>query len=124
MKSVKYINVMFRSLIPKLSGKSKKIAIAAIVGMDKPILASAEPKARFKLLCKRLALAALTAANPSGSITNIAIAIPTIVFGAPTALTPASIAGLKSSARLTTKIKDSIKNTTLTAVLRLLGFGA
>jgi hypothetical protein len=32
------------------------------VGIVRPMLARAEPKARFKLLCKRLALAALTAA--------------------------------------------------------------
>ena len=62
IKKLKYISVIFRLLIPRLIGKSKKIANAATVGIVKPILASAEPKARFKLLCKRLDLAALTAA--------------------------------------------------------------
>ena len=124
IKNDKYISVILRSLIPRLSGRLKKIAIAATVGMVNPILAKAEPRAKFKLLCRRLALAALTAANPSGRSTSKAIAIPTIVFGAPAAATPLSIAGLSNSARPTTVISDRINKTALTAVLRLLGFSA
>lgn len=62
IKKVRYIKVILRLLMPRLSGKLKKMAIAAIVGMESPILANAEPRAMFKLLCKRFALAALTAA--------------------------------------------------------------
>ena len=62
IKSDKYINVILSELIPRLSGRSKKMAIAATVGIDKPILASADPSAKFRLLCRRFALAALTAA--------------------------------------------------------------
>ena len=62
IKNDKYINTILRSLMPRLSGRLKNMAIAATVGMVRPILASAEPRAKFKLLCKRLALAALTAA--------------------------------------------------------------
>lgn len=62
IKKLRYISTIFSSLIPKLSGRLKKIAMAATVGIVKPILANAEPNARFKLLCNRLALAALTAA--------------------------------------------------------------
>ena len=62
IKKLRYMSVILRLLIPRLNGRLKKIAIAATVGMVKPILASAEPNARFKLLCNRLALAALTAA--------------------------------------------------------------
>ena len=62
IKKLRYISVIFNGLMPRLMGKSKKMANAATVGMVKPILARAEPSARFKLLCKRLALAALTAA--------------------------------------------------------------
>ena len=98
IKNDKYIKVILRSLIPKLRCKSKKMAIADTVGIVKPILAKADPKAKFKLLCKRLALAALMAAKPSGIKTSSAIAIPTMVFGAPAAFTPASMAGLRSSA--------------------------
>jgi hypothetical protein len=39
-----------RLLIPRLKGRSKKIAITATVGMVKPILANADPRAKFKLL--------------------------------------------------------------------------
>ena len=124
IKNDKYINVILRSLIPRLSGSLKKIAIAATVGMVKPILAKAEPKAKFRLLCKRFALAALTAANPSGINTSSAIAIPTIVLGAPAAATPLSMAGLRSSARPTTVIKDSMSSAPLTAVFVLLGLSA
>ena len=62
IKKDKYIRVIFNALMPRLNGKLKKIAMAATVGMVSPILASAEPNAKFKLLCRRLALAALTAA--------------------------------------------------------------
>ena len=62
MKKDRYMSVIFRLLIPKLKGKFKKMAMAATVGMVSPILASAEPNAKFKLLCRRLALAARTAA--------------------------------------------------------------
>lgn len=98
--------------------------MTAITGIYKPILAMAEPRAKFKLLCKHLALAALTAANPSGRRTSIAIAIPTIVLGAPAAFTPASIAGLSNSARPTTMMSDRISSAVLAVVLRLLGLCA
>ena len=62
IKKDRYIRVIFNELMPRLNGKLKKIANAATVGMVKPILANAEPSARFRLLCRRLALAALTAA--------------------------------------------------------------
>ena len=62
MKKDRYMSVILRLLIPRLKGKLKKMAMAATVGMVSPILASAEPSAKFKLLCRRLALAARTAA--------------------------------------------------------------
>lgn len=98
--------MIFRLLMPRLRGRLKKMAIAAIDGMVNQMLASAEPRARFRLLCMRFALAALIAANPSGRRTSSAIAMPTIVWDAPTAFIPASIAGLKSSARPTTVISS------------------
>ena len=116
IKNDKYISVIFRLLMPRLSGKSKKMAMAAIAGMESPILAKAEPRAKFKLLCKRFALAARTAAKPSGNRTSRAMAIPTIVLGAPAASTPASIAGLSNSASPTTTISEK------RVVLRLLQF--
>lgn len=124
IKNDKYINVILRLLIPRLRCRSKKIAIAATVGMVKPMLAKAEPSAKFKLLCKRLAFAALTAAKPSGNKTKRAMAIPTMVFGTPAAATPLSIAGLSSSARPTTKVSERMSSRLLTVVLRLLGFCA
>jgi hypothetical protein len=62
IKSDRYIKVILRLLIPRLNGKLKIIAMAATVGIVSPILASADPNARFKLLCNRFALDALTAA--------------------------------------------------------------
>ena len=50
IKKDRYIRVMFRVLMPRLNGRLKKIAMAATVGMVSPILARAEPSARFKLL--------------------------------------------------------------------------
>ena len=124
IKKDKYIKTIFRELMPRLRCKLKKIAIAATVGMVSPILAKAEPSAKFKLLCKRLALAARTAAKPSGRRTNIAMAIPTIVFGAPAAFTADSIAGLKSSASPTTATNETRSRKTLTVVFKLLGLVA
>ena len=50
IKNDKYISVILRLLIPRLSGRLKKIAIAATVGMVSPMLARADPNAKFKLL--------------------------------------------------------------------------
>ena len=92
--------------------------------MVRPMLARADPRAKFKPLCNRLALAALKAAYPSGKSTNIAMAIPTTVLGAPAAFTPASIAGLSASASPTTKASEVINSSAQIPVLRLLGFSA
>ena len=61
IKKERCIRVLVRLLIPRLNGKLKKIAIAATVGMVSPLLANADPRAKFKLPCNRLALAALAA---------------------------------------------------------------
>ncbi len=50
IKKDRYIRVIFNELMPRLNGKLKKIANAATVGMVKPMLANAEPSARFRLL--------------------------------------------------------------------------
>ena len=62
MKNDRYMRVILRLLIPRLSGRLKIMAMVATVGMVSPILANADPSARFKLLCNLLTLAALTAA--------------------------------------------------------------
>jgi len=43
IKKLSYISVIFRELIHRLIGKSKKMANAATVRMVKPMLASAKP---------------------------------------------------------------------------------
>ena len=53
IKKVRYMRVTLRLLMPRLSGKSKKMAIAAIVGIDKRILARAEPRAKLRLCLKK-----------------------------------------------------------------------
>ena len=50
IKNDKYISVILRLLIPRLSGRLKKIAMAATVGIVSPMLARADPSAKFKLL--------------------------------------------------------------------------
>lgn len=52
---------------PKTNGKSKAIDASTTTGTVRPIHASAEPTARFMLLCSRSARAARTAAHVSGS---------------------------------------------------------
>ncbi len=52
--------------------------------MVRSIVASAEPKARFKLVCNRSPCAALSAASPSGRRTSVAITMPTTAPGMPT----------------------------------------
>ena len=44
--------------MPRLSGRLKIMVTFATVGMVSPILANADPSAKFKLLCNLLALAA------------------------------------------------------------------
>lgn len=44
IKKLRYIRVILRLLMPRLSGRLKKMAIAATVGMVRPILARAEPR--------------------------------------------------------------------------------
>ena len=74
----------------------------ATAGMVRPMLASAEPSARFMLVCKRLSRAARKAAKPSGSNTSAAIIGTTTVFGAPACATPASTVGVRTLASPTT----------------------
>src|SRR5205814_847005 len=66
---------------PSASGNPMKIATAATAGMVRPMLASAEPSARFRLVCMRLRNAARTAAVVSGSSTSSAITMPTTAGG-------------------------------------------
>lgn len=110
--------------MPKLKGRPKKMAMAATVGIVSPILANADPNARLRLLCRRFALAPLIAAYASGINTNIAMAMPTTVFGAPAAFTVASIAGFSASASPTTIISEASSRMALMPVLMLLGLSA
>ena len=124
IKKERYIKIILSELIPRLNGRSKIMEIAATAGMVNPMLARADPSAKFKLLCKRLAREARTAAKLSGKSTNSAMAIPTIVLGAPAALTPASMAGLSALANPTTASNAIRRSPALTNVFKLLGLGA
>ncbi len=83
---------------PSWSLRPSTTDATATVGIVSPMLASAEPNARLKLVCSRSARAARTAAQVSGSSTSSAIAMPMTVLGAPIRATPASIAGDSSLA--------------------------
>lgn len=47
IKNDRYIRIILRLLIPRLIGRLKKIAMAATVGMVSPMLAKADPSAKF-----------------------------------------------------------------------------
>ncbi len=99
--------------IPRVRSKLKKIDTNATAGIVNPILANAEPNAKFKLDCKRLFIAALIADNASGKSTTHAIMIPTTDFGAPIESIPLSILGDKVFATKTTKAKAIINKNVL-----------
>ena len=94
-------------LRPRTSGRSNAIEATATTGIVSPILASADPSARFMLVCSRSARAARTAANVSGSSTRIAMMIPITAFGAPATATARSIEGEIVLANPTTATSDN-----------------
>ena len=75
---------------------------ATTTGIVRPMLASAEPRARFMLVCRRSASAERIAARDSGMRTRSAIATPTTSGGAPASRTAASIVGESTFASPTT----------------------
>jgi hypothetical protein len=74
--------------------------------MVRPMVASAEPSAKFMAVCKRLTRAARSEASPSGISTTAAITIPTTAFGAPSAAIPSSTAGVSALAKPTTATRE------------------
>ena len=102
-----------------------RIAIDTIAtaGIERPMLASAEPSARLRLVCRRLALAARTADRPSGSRTIAAMAMPTTACGAPRRATPASRAGDTALAIRTTAPSATSRSAALASVARVEGGG-
>ena len=101
-------------------GRRHQIATA---GIDRPIHASAEPNARFRLVWMRLARAARIAANPSGSSTIVAMMTPTRAAGAPMAATAHSTQGDTDLASKTTAARLSSNMPQLIRVIPLLGGG-
>ena len=87
--------------------------MAATAGIVRPMLASADPKAKFKLVCNLLARAAFKAAKNSGSNTKVAMTMPTTGLGAPTLATKSSTVGVNAFARPTTATRDRSSNPTL-----------
>ena len=73
----------------------------AAAGIVSPMLASAEPKARFMLVCNLLARDARNAASPSGNNTRAAITIPITLVGAPTPSARRSTVGVSTFANPT-----------------------
>lgn len=107
--------------MPSVSGAPVQMNTAATVGIVRPMLASAEPSARFMLVCSRFARAAPTAASPSGSSTSAAIAMPTAASGAPSRSTVRSTAGDSSFASSTTATRLTNRNAMLVSAVRPLG---
>jgi hypothetical protein len=71
--------------IPSDSGSPVDSDTSATAGMVMPMPARAEPSARFRLVCRRSARAAWSAAIDSGSSTTPAMMMPTSDSGAPAA---------------------------------------
>jgi len=94
-----------------------------MAGMVSAMLASAEPSARLRLVCRRLALAARSAAMPSGSSTMVAMTTPTRPRGAPMRSMPLSSAGVRNFASSTTQVSAISSRTALKAVAPAVGFG-
>ena len=113
----------FRSS-PSLSGSPNRMDMAATAGIVRPMLASADPKAKFKLVCNLLARAAFKAAKLSGSNTKVAMTMPTTGLGAPTLATKSSTVGVSAFARPTTATRDRSSNPTLMIEVLLDGRGA
>ena len=97
--------------MPNTKVKSVKIEITATVGMVKPMLANADPSAKFRLVCKLSSRAALTAEKPSGINTTAAIIIPTTACGAPHSRTMLSMVGDNDLPSNTTAASAITKNT-------------
>ncbi|MCY1230415.1 hypothetical protein D9M72_428260 [compost metagenome] len=97
---------------------------AATVGMVSPMLASAAPSARFRLVWMRSARAARSAASPSGNSTMAAITIPTTAAGAPAFSTAASTDGDSSLASPTTSTRQASSSTPLASATCAGGGGA
>lgn len=101
-----------------------QIDASAIVGMVSPMLAIAEPYARFRLIWMRPFRADRAAASVSGSSTSAAMITPTNDCGRPATMTACSTAGDSSSARPTTATRAQSSSTRLLSACRLLGGSA
>ncbi|OQC07353.1 MAG: hypothetical protein BWX79_01901 [Alphaproteobacteria bacterium ADurb.Bin100] len=93
--------------MPSVSVQPVASATMATAGIVSPMLASAEPMARFRLVCRRLARAARRAASASGSSTTAAMMMPTSALGAPAAATAASMLGDRALPRSTTAARQA-----------------
>ncbi|MNR22415.1 hypothetical protein D3C85_1393640 [compost metagenome] len=110
--------------IPKLMVRPDTSETIETAGMVRPIVASADPKAKFKLVCNLFFRAALYAAKPSGSKTTAAITTPTKDFGAPAATIAFSISGASALANSTTTPKQTNRSKPLDKATFLVGGSA
>lgn len=103
--------------IPSVTENPVKTDTIATAGMVSPILASAEPRARLRLVCNLFFRAALNAAKPSGNKITSATIIPTIDLGAPNLITPCSTTGASVLASNTTAPRSNNRKVLVIAVL-------
>ena len=96
----------------------------ATAGIVRPMLASAEPRARLRLVCNLFFLAALNAATPSGNKITRATIIPTMDFGAPNCITPRSTVGASVLASNTTAPRQSNNSNVLAIAVFFVGGSA
>jgi len=121
MKSESISSTIERASSPSVRDHPVASDTMATAGMVRPMLASAEPSARFRLVCMRLRAAARRAANVSGSSTSKAITIPTTAAGADAACTAAPIAGESVFERPTTATSDRKSSARLVSAAALVG---
>ena len=84
---------------------------ATPAGIVNPMVAKAEPRPKLRLVWRRSANAARSAATLSGRSTKAAMMTPTMALGAPAAATAPSIVGARLLANNTTAPRQAISST-------------
>jgi hypothetical protein len=118
IKSVRTSKTVSSGARPKVKDCPSIIAARLTMGIVKPMVAMAEPSARFKLVCSRFLRAARMADIPSGNRTTAATTTPTNAFGSFAAATKSSRGGERTLASKTTAKRETHNRARLISVLR------
>lgn len=109
---------------PRTSGPESQMDARATAGTVRPMLAMAEPRARFRLVCTRSRRAERRAAMVSGSSTSRAMITPTTAWCSPASSTPDSMVGDTPLASPTTPLSARPSSPRLVQAVRADGASA